>query len=168
MTEGREVVEDYRTLQLSLRAHPLSFLRDQLDTMGIVRCADLGQVRDGRNIEVAGVILVRQRPGSAKGVLFVTIEDETGIANGILWPDRFDIYRRQVMSASMIAMRGRLQKEGAVIHIICDRIVDHDTMLRSTGRTGFTVAPGRGDGASNGGGPDSRDAPLRIRSHDFH
>src|SRR3546814_13886085 len=75
----------------------------------------LGQIRDGRNIEVAGVILVRQRPGSAKGVLFVTIEDETGIANGILWPDRFEIYRRQVMSASMIAMRGRLQKEGEVI-----------------------------------------------------
>src|SRR3546814_3833186 len=93
MTEGREVVEDYRTLQLSLRVHPLSFLRDELDTMGIVRCADLGQIRDGRNIEVAGVILVRQRPGSAKGVLFVTIEDETGIANGILWPDRFEIYR---------------------------------------------------------------------------
>src|SRR3546814_12481886 len=97
--------------------------------MGVGRCADFGQIRDGRNIEVAGVILVRQRPGSAKGVLFVTIEDETGIAHGILWPDRFDIYRRQVMSASMIAMRGRLQKEGEVIHIICDRITDHTAML---------------------------------------
>lgn len=168
MTEGREVVEDYRTLQLSLRAHPLSFLRDELDAMGIVRCADLSQIRDGRNIEVAGVILVRQRPGSAKGVLFVTIEDETGIANGILWPDRFDIYRRQVMSASMIAMRGRLQKEGEVIHIICDRIVDHDALLRRVGCSALSIAPGRGDGARNGGGPDSRDAPLRIRSHDFH
>lgn len=168
MTEGREVVEDYRTLQLSLRAHPLSFLREELDTMDIVRCADLGQIRDGRNIEVAGVILVRQRPGSAKGVLFVTIEDETGIANGILWPDRFDIYRRQVMSASMIAMRGRLQKEGEVIHIICDRITDHDAMLRSIAQGDVSIAPGRGDGARNGGGPDSRDAPLRIRSHDFH
>ena len=167
MTEGREVVEDYRTLQLSLRAHPLSFLRDELDAMGVVRCADLGQIRDGRNIEVAGVILVRQRPGSAKGVLFVTIEDETGIANGILWPDRFDIYRRQVMSASMIAIRGRLQKEGEVIHIICDRITDHDAMLRSIAQGDVSIAPGRGDGARNGGGPDSRDAPLRIRSHDF-
>lgn len=168
MTEGREVVEDYRTLQLSLRAHPLSFLRDELDAMGVVRCADLAQIRDGRNVEVAGVILVRQRPGSAKGVLFVTIEDETGIANGILWPDRFDIYRRQIMSASMIAMRGRLQKEGEVIHIICDRIIDHDALLRSVGRSDLSIAPGRGDGARNGGGPDSRDAPLRIRSHDFH
>tara|TARA_Y100000780_G_C13449517_1_gene326539 strand:- start:49 stop:621 length:573 start_codon:yes stop_codon:yes gene_type:complete len=190
MTEGREVVEDYRALQLSLRAHPLHFLRPQLDAMRIVRCADLPSIRDGRNIEVAGVILVRQRPGSAKGVLFVTIEDETGVAQGILWPDRFEIYRRQVMSASMIAMRGRLQKEGEVIHIICDRIVDHDEMLRSVGRMDFTVAPGRGDGASHGGGPDPRkpaicrgrtlgsppygtsppqqDEIMPIRSHDFH
>lgn len=166
MTAGREVVEDYRATQLSLRAHPVSFLREELDAMGIVRCADLQHIRDGRNIEVAGVILVRQRPGSAKGVLFVTIEDETGIANAILWPDRFEIYRRQVMAASMIAIRGRLQKEGEVIHVIADRIVDHDAMLRSIGRTGFTVAPGRGDGASNGGGPDSRE-PLRQRSRNF-
>jgi error-prone DNA polymerase len=143
-------------------------LRDELDSMGIMRCADLAHIRDGRNIEVAGVILVRQRPGSAKGVLFVTIEDETGIANGILWPDHFELYRRPVMSASMIAMRGRLQKEGEVIHIICDRIVEHDDMLASIGNTGLRVAPGRGDGARNGGGPDSRDAPLRIKSHDFH
>jgi len=94
-----------------------------------------------------------------------------------------------VMSASMIAMRGRLQKEGEVIHIICDRILDHDAMLRSIGRMDFTIAPGRGDGASHGGGPDPRDptfpsgrtlsspqfTPLAsqdelvpIRSHDFH
>jgi error-prone DNA polymerase len=189
MTEGREVVEDYRSLQLSLRAHPISFLRDQLDQMGIVRCADLASIRSGRNIEVAGVILVRQRPGSAKGVLFVTIEDETGVANGIIWPNKFEVYRRQVMSASMIAMRGRLQKEGEVIHVICDRIIDHDDMLRSIGRTEFAVAPSRGDGAANGGGPDPRDPSiprgrtlaskpfgtaaeqeetLRLRSHDFH
>jgi error-prone DNA polymerase len=187
MSDGREVVEDYRSTQLSLRGHPVSFLRNQLDAIGIVRCADLANIRDGRNVEVAGVILVRQRPGSAKGVLFVTIEDETGVANGILWPDRFETYRRAVMSASMIAMRGRLQKEGEVIHVICDRIIDHDDMLRSIARMEFAVAPGRGDGARNGGGPDLRDASWPrartlasrpfgneqdemppIRSHDFH
>ncbi|MFS0851269.1 error-prone DNA polymerase [Novosphingobium panipatense] len=189
MTAGREVVEDYRSLQLSLRGHPLQFLRSQLDRMRIVRCADLLSMRDGRNVEVAGVILVRQRPGSAKGVLFVTIEDETGVAQGILWPKTFETYRRQVMSASMIAMRGRLQKEGDVIHIICDRIIDHDTLLRSIGSKDFSVMPGRGDGASHGGGPDPRDpgfprgrtlaSPpfgvdqgqddiVPIRSHDFH
>ncbi|WP_428679970.1 error-prone DNA polymerase [Sphingopyxis sp.] len=166
MTEGREVVEDYRATQLSLRAHPLSFLRDELDAMGIVRCADLQRIPNGKNIEVAGIILVRQRPGSAKGVLFVTIEDETGIANGILWPDRFEIYRRPIMAASMIAMRGRVQKEGEIIHVIADRIINQDDMLGRIGRTGFAVAPGRGDGASNGGGPDSRE-PLRQRSRNF-
>src|SRR3546814_13446682 len=72
------------------------------------------------------------------------------------------------MSASMIAMRGRLQKEGEVIHIICDRITDHDAMLRSIAQGDVSIAPGRGDGARNGGGPDSRDAPLRIRNHHFH
>src|SRR3546814_12640551 len=87
MTEGREVVEDYRSIPLSLRGHPVAFVRDRLDALGIVRCADLATIRNGRNVEVAGVVLVRQRPGSAGGVLFVTIEDETGIANGILWPE---------------------------------------------------------------------------------
>src|SRR3546814_15970349 len=97
------------------------------------------------------------------GVLFVTIEDETGIANGILWPDRFEIYRRQIMSASMIGMRGRLQKEGEVIHIICDRIVDHDEALRAIGRVEFAVAPSRADGAKSGGGPDPRDPSWHPR-----
>lgn len=149
MTEGREVVEDYRATQLSLRAHPLSFLRDELDAMDILRCRDLQHVPNGKNIEVAGIILVRQRPGSAKGVLFATIGDETGIANGILWPDRFEIYRRPIIAASMIAMRGRVQKEGEIIHVIADRIINRDDMLGRIGRTGFALAPGRGDGASS-------------------
>jgi len=190
MTEGREVVEDYRSTQLSLRAHPVSFLREDLGAMGVVRCADLASLPGGRHVEVAGVVLVRQRPGSAGGVLFVTIEDETGIANGIVWPDRFETYRRQIMSASMIALRGRLQKEGEVIHVIADRIVDHDAMLRRIGERDFSLAPGRGDGAASGNGPDPRDPGRRdrgrrmaappggragepdgivpIRSHDFH
>jgi error-prone DNA polymerase len=188
MTAGREVVEDYRTLQLSLRGHPLQFLRDRLDAMRVTRCVDLARFPAGGTVEVAGVILVRQRPGSAKGVLFVTIEDETGVAQGILWPNKFETYRRQVMSSSMIGMRGQLQKEGEVIHIICDRITDHDAMLRSIAHVDFAVAPGRGDGATSGGGPDPRDPAfprgrtlsspfgtcpeskeiVPIRSHDFH
>jgi DNA polymerase III alpha subunit len=103
--------QDHRNLQLSLRAHPLSFVRDELTRRGVTRCADLASVRDGRHVEVPGIILVRQKPGSAKGVLFITIEDETGIANGILWPDRFEAQRRTVMSASMVGIKGRVQKE---------------------------------------------------------
>jgi error-prone DNA polymerase len=190
LTDGREVVEDYRTLQLSLRAHPLQFLRGQLAAEKVVRCADLASIRDGRHVEVAGVILVRQRPGSARGVLFITIEDETGVANGILWPDRFEKQRRVVMSASMVSLRGRLQKEGAVIHVIVDRVVPRDEMLRSVGRMKMPVTFGRGDGATHAGAPDRgepgwRPGPrdlysppfpngvdpedlIKVRSHDFH
>ena len=105
-----------------------------------------------------GIILVRQKPGPAKGVLLITIEDETGIANGILWPDRFEAQRRTVMSASCIGMRGRVQKEGEVIHVICDRIVDHGDLLARVGEMAFPHRTGRGDGARHAGAPDRGDA----------
>ena len=157
LTDGREVIEDYRALQLSLRAHPLAFLRGDLTRRGVTRCVDLATIRDGRHVEVAGIILVRQKPGSAKGVLFITIEDETGIANGILWPDRFEAQRRTVMSASMIGMKGRVQKEGEVIHVICDRIIDHGDLLHRVGDMSFPHRTGRGDGARHSGAPDRGD-----------
>ncbi|MFL0418510.1 error-prone DNA polymerase [Sphingomonas sp. 179-I 2A4 NHS] len=189
LTDGREVIEDYRTLQLSLRAHPLTFVRDELRRRGVTRCADLAGIRDGRHVEVAGIILVRQKPGSAKGVLFITIEDETGIANGILWPDRFEAQRRTVMSASMIGMKGRVQKEGEVIHIICDRIIDHGDLLHRVGEMSFPHRTGRGDGARHAATSDRGDKAwdpdprncywpphadgldpeevVRFKSHDF-
>ncbi len=190
MSDGREVVEDYRTTQLSLRAHPVSFLREDLRQCGMVRCGDLSAIRDGRSVEVAGVVLVRQKPGSAKGVLFITIEDETGVAQGIIWPDRFEKFRRVVMSSSMVGLKGRLQKEGEVIHVIIDRINDLTPMLRQIGAMDFPHRPGRGDGATHAGSPDRGDPGwvpqvaahyhrpfadgadpedlVRIRSHDFH
>ncbi len=189
LTDGREVIEDYRSLQLSLRAHPLTFVRGELARRGVTKCADLATVRDGRHVEVAGIILVRQKPGSAKGILFITIEDETGIANGILWPDRFERQRRTVMSASMIGMKGRVQKEGEVIHVICDRIIDHGDLLHRVGEMSFPHRTGRGDGAKHAGSPDRGDAgwkpeprnsyspphaegmdpedAVRFKSHDF-
>jgi error-prone DNA polymerase len=189
LTDGREVIEDYRSLQLSLRAHPLTFVRGELARRGVTKCAELTNIRDGRHVEVAGIILVRQKPGSAKGVLFITIEDETGIANGILWPDRFERQRRTIMSASMIGMKGRVQKEGEVIHVICDRIVDHGDLLHRVGEMSFPHRTGRGDGARHAGSPDRGDAgwkpeprncywpphaegmdpedAVRFKSHDF-
>jgi error-prone DNA polymerase len=185
LTEGREVVEDYRATQLSLRAHPLHFLRTQLDARRIVRCADLKRF-DGKPVEVAGIILVRQRPGSAKGVLFITIEDETGVANGILWPDRFEAQRRTVMSAAMVSLKGRVQVEGAVIHVIVDRVTDLTAMLRAVGDVDLPRLVARGDGATHPGAPDrgdpgwkvrprsdyhfrdSRENVIPVQSHDFH
>ncbi len=189
LTDGREVIEDYRAMQLSLRAHPLTFVRDELARRGVTRCADLATIRDGRHVEVAGIILVRQKPGSAKGVLFITIEDEAGIANGILWPDRFERQRRTIMSASMIGMKGRVQKEGEVIHVICDRIIDHGDLLHRVGEMSFPHRTGRGDVGQHPGSPDRGDKgwspgprssywpphaegmdpedAVRFKSHDF-
>jgi error-prone DNA polymerase len=157
LTEGREVVEDYRATQLSLRNHPVAFLRDRLEARRIARCSDLLQMKDGQHVEVAGLILVRQRPGSAKGVVFVTLEDETGIANAVLWPDRFEANRRIVMSATMLAIRGRVQREGIVIHVVAERITDLTPWLREVGHLDLPRLTMPGDGATHGGTIDPRD-----------
>ncbi|RDE05638.1 error-prone DNA polymerase [Sphingomonas aracearum] len=193
LTAGREVVEDYRATQLTLREHPLFFLREELTGRGIRRCADLRRIKDGRRVEVAGIILVRQKPGSAKGVLFITIEDETGVANIILWPDRFEAQRTVVMSSAMISVTGVVQREGEVIHVIAARIHDQTALLRAVGDIDLPRMTSPADGATGGGSPDSRDPqraqpvwkprslyhpPFRtgcdpedvipIKSHDFH
>jgi error-prone DNA polymerase len=98
---------------------------------------------------VAVIILVRQKPGSAKGILFMTIEDETDVANGILWPDRFGAQRRTVLSPTMVRLKGRLQKEGIVSHIIIDKVVDYTDMLRGIGGMSFPHRPGPGDGGTH-------------------
>ena len=181
LTAGREVVEDYRATQLTLRNHPLHFLRGDLTRQRIRRCGDLKHLKDGTRVEVAGLILVRQRPGSAKGVVFITLEDETGSANAILWSDRFEAQRRIVMSASMIGVRGLVQSESGVIHVVAERITDLTPMLRSIGDLDLPSMTMPGDGATHGGTIDPRDrqprlplfdgkldAVIPIKSHDFH
>jgi error-prone DNA polymerase len=172
MTAGRQVVEDYRSTGLSLRRHPVSFLRSGLTARRIVKCEDLLKIRDGKRVEVAGIILVRQRPGSAKGVLFVTIEDETGHANLILWPGVFEAQRRLILSASMIACRGKLQREGEVIHVIAEHLTDLSDLLRSVGERDdkpFPLTHGRGDEAIHGSNPDPREQPnLREKRWSVH
>jgi error-prone DNA polymerase len=124
MTEGHHVVEDYHSVGLTLRSHPVSFLRDEFTEAGMVPCADLTRIRDGRRVTVAGLVQTRQRPGTAKGVMFITIGDETGYANLIIWPNVFEQQRRVIMSGRMIACRGQLQKEGLVIHVIATLVTD--------------------------------------------
>ncbi|ATY32509.1 error-prone DNA polymerase [Sphingomonas psychrotolerans] len=157
LTEGREVVEDYRATQLSLRAHPVTFLRERLAARRITKCADLAGLKDGARVEVAGLILVRQRPGSAKGVVFVTLEDETGIANAVFWADRFEANRRTVMTATMLAIRGKVQKEGIVIHLVAEAITDLTPWLREVGELDLPRMTVPGDGATHGGTIDPRD-----------
>ncbi|WP_174279632.1 error-prone DNA polymerase [Sphingomonas bacterium] len=169
LTAGREVVEDYRATQLTLRQHPLFFLRDELSRQRVITCDTLGATRDGRRVEVAGIILVRQKPGSAKGVLFITIEDETGVANIILWPDRFEAQRTIVMSSAMISVTGVVQREGKVIHVIADRIHDRTAMLRAVGEIDLPRLTSRGDGATHAGAPDRGDPGWKPRARsDYH
>ncbi|MGI4800408.1 MAG: OB-fold nucleic acid binding domain-containing protein, partial [Janthinobacterium lividum] len=160
MKNGREVVEDYRSVGLSLRAHPMSFLRPTLQARQMVTCADLNHIRDRRRIIVSGIVLVRQKPGSAKGVMFITVEDETGVANLILWKDRFEAQRRLVLSAGMIACHGRVQREGTVIHVVTDRLEDLTELLRSVGERdeAFPIQHGRGDGMTHPATRDPRQA----------
>jgi error-prone DNA polymerase len=153
MTAGRDVVEDYRIFQLSLRAHPLAFLRAELDRKGIIPCSALAKVKDGSKVEVAGITLIRQRPGQGN-VTFLTLEDETGIANAIIWQRRFEAQRRIVMSAAMVGVKGIVQKEGAVIHIVAERLEDYTDLLRTVGGMDFPHRPGPGDGVTHPGSPD--------------
>jgi error-prone DNA polymerase len=143
MTAGRQVVEDYRSTGLSLRQHPVSFLRPDLTQHGIVRCSDLATRKDGQRLTVAGIVLVRQRPGSARGVLFVTLEDETGHANLIVWPPVFERQRRLILSATMLACRGKMQRESSVIHVIADELTDLSDLLKSVGERGVEGQPVR-------------------------
>ncbi len=124
MTPGEHVVHDYRALSLSLKAHPLAFLRQRLAQTGVMASTALPGVANGRRVTVAGLVLVRQRPGSAKGVIFMTLEDETAVANVIVWPKMFERYRPIVLGARLIRVTGRLQSESGVIHIVAERVED--------------------------------------------
>lgn len=147
MRPGEEVIHDYASLSLSLRGHPVQFLRPMLDERGTVRAENLDRVTPGHRIEVAGLVLVRQRPGTASGVIFATLEDETGIANIVIWPKLFqqDEMRRTLLASRLLAVRGKLQKEGLVIHIIAEDMIDLTPQLLdiSNGRDIGEVVPPR-------------------------
>jgi error-prone DNA polymerase len=130
MPPGEQVVEDYRHLHLSLKAHPVSFLRRELDRRGIMRHELLPGIRNGERVTVAGLVLVRQRPGTAKGVIFMTLEDDTGIANTIVWARAFETYRPVVIGARLVAVTGPLQSASGVTHVVMERIEDLTPLLR--------------------------------------
>jgi error-prone DNA polymerase len=130
MPPGEQVVEDYRHLHLSLKAHPVSFLRGDLDRRGILRNETLPGIANGERVTVAGLVLVRQRPGTAKGVIFMTLEDETGIANTIVWQRMFEQFRATVIGARLVAVTGPLQSASGVIHVVMEHIEDLTPLLR--------------------------------------
>ncbi|HUA76688.1 MAG TPA: OB-fold nucleic acid binding domain-containing protein, partial [Acetobacteraceae bacterium] len=153
MTAGSEVVEDYGHLGLTLRNHPVSFLRGDLHRQHIVTCSDAMQARDGSWLETTGLVLVRQMPGSAKGVIFITIEDETGIANLVIWPKLYEKQRRVILSARMMAVHGRIQREGEVVHLVAHRVSDLSDSLASVKYRDIAFPMPHGRGAEVHGSP---------------
>ncbi|MDE8761989.1 MULTISPECIES: error-prone DNA polymerase [Rhizobium] len=190
MTEGHNVVQDYGHVGLTLRDHPITFLRRDLQKRNIVTCSEAMNARDGRWLMAAGLVLVRQMPGSAKGVMFITIEDETGPANIVVWPSLFEKRRRIVLGSSMMAINGRIQREGEVVHLVAQMLFDLSGALSGLADrdSEFKLPAGRGDEFAHGsaGSPDSRDRPktvpqardifvrdlhidtLRVKSRNFH
>jgi error-prone DNA polymerase len=130
MTASEHVVQDYASISLSLKAHPVSFVREKLTQLHIVPTKDLAIAKDGDYVKVAGLVLVRQRPGTAGGICFMTIEDETGWANLVIFPNLFDQYRKEVLQSTLIMVEGKLQIEGEVIHVIAQKCYDISKLLK--------------------------------------
>jgi error-prone DNA polymerase len=174
MGMGEHVVEDYTSLRLSLKAHPLALLREPLRERRLVTARQLWSIPPGRRVAIAGLVIVRQRPGSAKGVIFATLEDETGFANIIVWPKIFEQYRAIIMRTRLLEARGRLQREGRVIHLIAETLTDLTPELRhlrhsTTDPETFTASLDRAMSPADEfkrAVPDARDAMPKGRN--FH
>jgi error-prone DNA polymerase len=131
MSLAEHVVEDYTATSLSLKAHPVTFFRNDLAALGARPNVDLrgDTIRNDQMVTVAGLVLIRQQPGTAKGVIFMTLEDETDIANIIVWKKVFTANRRIVMTSRFVAVHGRLQRAGIVVHVVAHSFVDLTAQL---------------------------------------
>jgi error-prone DNA polymerase len=163
LAPSEEVVGDYQTIRLSLKGHPVRFLRERLTRAGALTARDYPQRPNGRTVVVGGVVLVRQRPGTAKGVCFMTLEDETGVANLVIWPDVFERFRPVAMGARMVLARGKVQTAEGVTHLVVDHLDDWTPML---GDLTPDSAPGSGHAPARGRHP--RDVQVLPGSRDFH
>ena len=176
MPLSEEVVADYQTLRLSLKAHPMAFLRAGLAERGFVRAADLRARKLRSMVRVAGVVLVRQQPGSAKGVCFITLEDETGVINLVIWPDLKEKQRSVVMGARLMEVRGRVEYDDEVIHVIAQHLTDASEGLARLSDDPLHPAMARADEVNRPVigrmGPPARSHPRDVRvipkSRDFH
>jgi error-prone DNA polymerase len=159
---SEHVAEDYATTGLSLKAHPCAFFRARLARRGVITSREHRDERlKDRRVSVAGLVLVRQRPGTAKGVIFLTLEDETGIVNVVVWSKVFEANRRIVMTSQFLLVRGRIQREGIVIHVVAEEFVDLTFELRRLCTDDSLPLPL----------PEEPDAPLPerlLKSRDFH
>ena len=164
MKIGEEVVEDYSWLRLSLKRHPLDLLRDRMRQDGVTPAARLVETPDEARVSVSGLVLVRQRPGSAKGVIFITVEDETGVANIVVWRKTFERFRRVVLTARLLRVHGRLQREGIVTHVVAERLEDLSDLLDGlTEEESFDLTVSPADEVKRDIPIDHREKSLRRR-----
>ncbi len=174
MPKAEHVVADYQTLRLSLKAHPISFYRASLRAQGYRATSDLARMRHGARVSLAGLVLVRQKPGSAKGVCFITLEDEAGVANLVIWPKMFKAYRAVIMSARLLVVHGRVQTDGRVIHVVADHLEDRSARLDGLSDARLPEITTRGDHPTHPipGQVGIRGHPRNVRvipkSRDFH
>jgi error-prone DNA polymerase len=163
MILGEHVVEDYRTLGLSLKSHPAALLRDELRAHGAVPAEELESMKNGQRVRVAGLVLVRQRPGTASGVIFMTLQDETHIANVVVWARTFERFRPEVLGARLCAVDGVVQREGEVIHVVANRLHDYSPLLARLSGTEFDLSVTNADEVRRPVEADSRSHPRNIR-----
>jgi error-prone DNA polymerase len=138
---GEHIIQDYATLRLSLKEHPVTLLRQRLFLRGVTRNAELVAAANNARVRVAGLVLVRQRPGTAKGVTFATLEDETGVANIVVWQKTFEAYRRPFLASRLMMVSGRLQREGLVVHVVAEKIDDLSNELYRLSDLEIALAP---------------------------
>jgi error-prone DNA polymerase len=163
------VVADYQTTRLSLKAHPMRFFRASLRAQGHVTAAEVARTANGRRVRIAGLVLIRQRPGSAKGVCFITLEDETGVANAVVWPNVFARDRAIVMAARLLVVEGRVQTDGRVVHVVAERLEDRtDAIGRMTDRRAAASALPASGSERGAGAEHPRDVRVIPKSRDFH
>jgi error-prone DNA polymerase len=168
------VVADYQTLRLSLKAHPMSFLRASMTRQGYRPATDLATLRNGQRLRIAGLVLVRQRPGSAKGVCFITLEDETGVANLVVWPKVMAQFRKTIMTARLLQVTGHVQRDpsSGVVHVVVDGLTDRSDALLRLADSRFAIPLSRADEVTRPipqptlGHP--RNAKIIPNSRDFH
>jgi error-prone DNA polymerase len=171
MPLGEHVVADYQAVRLSLKAHPMHFLRGHYAARGFVTADKLRGLKNGRRVSLAGLVLIRQRPGSAKGVCFITLEDETGVANLVIWPDVFSSQRKVVMGARLMVIHGVVQQDEAVVHVVAQRLEDDSAMLRAISEETMPSTLNAGDGGGSWRPPAAthpRDVQCIPKSRDFH
>jgi error-prone DNA polymerase len=130
-SEGEDLVADYASLGLTLNRHPLALLRHRLKRLGLQTASELLELPHGRPARAAGLVINRQRPGTASGVIFATLEDETGTVNVVIWRDVADRQRRELLSARLLAVHGVVERQGRVVHLVANRLVDHSRLLGS-------------------------------------